>query len=164
MKSRELDVRGLAVKTLILVAILGFFAALAIPTLVREHMLPQKDACINNLRLINGAKRQWAKETKQATNATPSLSDLIPYLKNEVSCPSSRDASVTFNSSYTVGDLFGKPTCKILPATHVLPPETSNDPPYRQFGFGIGGLFLVLYLILPIVSPRETATRAKPAN
>jgi hypothetical protein len=35
--------------------------------------------CINNLRQIDGAKQQWAYETKAPTNAIPSWEDLRRY-------------------------------------------------------------------------------------
>ena len=85
----------------------------------------QMAACINNLRMIDGAKQQWALETKQATNATPGITDISAYLRNSVTCPSG-GASATFGSSYTMNDVSTKPACKILPATHVLPADTTN--------------------------------------
>ena len=36
--------------------------------------------CINNLRQIDGAKQQWALETKQSSNTIPVAADLAPYL------------------------------------------------------------------------------------
>jgi prepilin-type N-terminal cleavage/methylation domain-containing protein len=113
------------VEIMIVVAIIGLLAAIAIPNFVRARTTSQANACINNLRQIDGAKQQWALETKQATNATPVISDISPYLRNSVTCPSGGSAA-TFGSSYTMNDVSTKPACKILPSTHLLPADTTN--------------------------------------
>src|SRR6266478_4702290 len=50
------------VEIMIVVAIIGLLAAIAIPNFVRARSTSQKNACINNLRQIDGAKQQWALE------------------------------------------------------------------------------------------------------
>ena len=113
------------VEIMIVVAIIGLLAAIAIPNFVRARTTSQMNACINNLRQIDGAKQQWALETKQATNATPSFSAISPYLRNAITCPSG-GGTASFSTSYTMGDVSTKPTCKILSDTHVLPADTSS--------------------------------------
>jgi prepilin-type N-terminal cleavage/methylation domain-containing protein len=113
------------VEIMIVVAIIGLLAAIAIPNFVRARQTSQMNACINNLRQIDGAKQQWALETKQATNATPVLSDLTPYLKHDVTCPSGGSAA-TFGSSYTINDVSTPPACQILAATHKLAADTTQ--------------------------------------
>ena len=113
------------VEIMIVVAIIGLLAAIAIPNFVRARTTSQANACINNLRQIDGAKQQWALETKQATNATPAVSDVMTYLRNSVTCPAG-GATATFGTSYTMGDVATKPACKILAGTHFLPVDTSN--------------------------------------
>ncbi len=112
------------VEIMIVVAIIGLLAAIAIPNFVRARTTSQKNACINNLRQIDGAKQQWALETKQATNATPDISDISAYLRNSVICPAA-GADNTFSGSYTMNNISTKPTCKKV-ADHVLPPDTSS--------------------------------------
>jgi prepilin-type N-terminal cleavage/methylation domain-containing protein len=68
------------VEIMIVVAIIGLLAAMAIPNFVRARETAQTDACINNLRVIDEAKQQWALETGQLASATPVKSDIIPYL------------------------------------------------------------------------------------
>ena len=109
----------------IVVAIIGLLATIATPTWVRARTTSQMNTCINNLRQIDAAKQQWALETKQATNATPSFSDISGYLKNSVLCPSG-GSTATFSSSYSINNVGVKPTCKILTGTHVLPPDTTG--------------------------------------
>lgn len=113
------------VEIMIVVAIIGLLAAIAIPNFVRARTTSQMNACINNLRQIDGAAQQWALETKQATNAVPQFSDISGYLKSSVVCPAGGNAA-TFGSTYTLTAINLKPLCKIVPATHVCPPDTSN--------------------------------------
>jgi prepilin-type N-terminal cleavage/methylation domain-containing protein len=111
------------VEIMIVVAIIGLLAAIAIPNFVRARTTSQQNACINNLRQIDGAKQQWALETKAATTASPVLTNIQPYLGRGTNgtqpfCPA--DSSQTFAASYTMGDLNTAPVCQIVPATHVL--------------------------------------------
>ena len=63
------------VEIMIVVAIIGLLAAIAIPNFVKARTTAQKNACINNLRQIDGAKEQWALETKQAPGAAANQGD-----------------------------------------------------------------------------------------
>src|SRR6201987_6387194 len=89
MKNRTSRKSGFTlVEIMIVVAIIGLLAAIAIPNFVRARTTSQMNACINNLRQIDGAAQQWALETKQATNAVPAFTDISGYLKSSVVCPS----------------------------------------------------------------------------
>ena len=108
---------------MVVVMIIGLLAALCIPNFVRARTTSQTNACINNLRQIDGAKQQWALENKVATNATPGDTDIQPYMGRGQggtlpSCPS--DSSSTFDTSYTIGNVQTAPVCLITPATHLL--------------------------------------------
>jgi type II secretory pathway pseudopilin PulG len=111
------------VEIMIVVAIIGMLAAVAIPNFIRARTTSQQNACINNLRQIDGAKQQWALELKASQSVQPASTDLQPYLGRGVSgtlpsCPS--DSSSTFTVSYTVGTLSNAPTCNINSTNHVL--------------------------------------------
>ncbi|MDB6018835.1 MAG: type secretion system protein [Pedosphaera sp.] len=114
------------VEIMIVVAIIGLLAAIAIPNFVRARTTAQKNACINNLRQIDGAKQQWALENKAAASATVDVTDIQPYLGRgaagtQPTCPA--DSSATFATSYTMGTLAVAPLCKIdtaTPQTHLL--------------------------------------------
>ena len=73
------------------------------------------NACINNLRLIDGAKQQWALENKRDANAVPTATDITPYIRSGAlpACPSG--GTYTFNN---VGML---PTCSI--PGHAIPKQ-----------------------------------------
>jgi len=53
------------VEIMIVVAIIGLLAAIAIPNFVRARQTSQTNACINNLRIIDAAKQQWGLEQGQ---------------------------------------------------------------------------------------------------
>ncbi len=106
------------VEIMIVVAIIGLLAAIAIPNFVRARTTSQQNACINNLRQIDGAVQQWALEQKKDPTATVAEADVTPYLKNSVVCPSGGTA---FANSYTLTTVAARPTCQKVSATHVLP-------------------------------------------
>jgi prepilin-type N-terminal cleavage/methylation domain-containing protein len=110
------------VEIMIVVAIIGLLAAIAIPNFVRARTTAQQNACINNLRQIDGAKQQWALEMKANQTASPQDTDIQPYMGRGSagtlpSCPA--DSSRTFDNSYSINNLQTAPACKIL-TTHVL--------------------------------------------
>src|SRR2546421_7851350 len=92
------------VEIMIVVAIIGLLAAIAIPNFVKARTTSQANACINNLRQMDGAVQQYALENKLASSASYALTDLKPYVKLDSSgnlppCPGggaySAGASVT---------------------------------------------------------------------
>jgi prepilin-type N-terminal cleavage/methylation domain-containing protein len=106
------------VEIMIVVAIIGLLAAIAIPNFARARTTSQQNACINNLRQIDGAKQTWALEHTQILTATPADSDIQPYLGRGSSgglpwCPA--DPTFNFDNSYVISSLQSVPTCKIVP-------------------------------------------------
>src|SRR5204862_3272367 len=87
------------VEIMIVVAIIGLLAAIAIPNFVRARTTSQMNACINNLRQIDGAIQQWALEQKKDPASAVTEANVTPYLKNSVVCP---PGGSTFANSYTV--------------------------------------------------------------
>ena len=112
------------VEIMIVVAIIGLLAAIAIPNFVKARTTSQQNACINNLRLVDSSKQQWALEQKKQTTDVPQGSDLEPYLgrgsNGELpACPV--DPANAFASSYTPNNVGTPPVCQIVPTSHVLP-------------------------------------------
>ena len=75
------------VEIMIVVAIIGLLAAIAIPSFMKARTTSQKNACINNLRQMEAAKEQWALETKQAQGAAADTTACTAYLKTTPVCP-----------------------------------------------------------------------------
>ena len=103
------------VEIMIVVAIIGLLAAIAIPNFVKARTTAQKNACINNLRQIDGAKQQWALENKQAADALPTAADIDDYLKNNQvpSCPIATGV-------YTIANVATLPSCSNSGIGHTL--------------------------------------------
>jgi prepilin-type N-terminal cleavage/methylation domain-containing protein len=111
------------VEIMIVVAIIGLLAAIAIPNFVRARTTSQTNVCIDNLRMLDAAKQQWALEHGEVSTSTPLASDIQPYLGRGNGslpvCPI--DPQQTFATSYELQNCQTNPVCQILPATHQLP-------------------------------------------
>jgi prepilin-type N-terminal cleavage/methylation domain-containing protein len=110
MKTRE----GFTlVEIMIVVAIIGMLAAIAIPNFVKNRQTAQKTACANNLRLIDAGKEQWAMETGQAEAATVVTTGVDAYLKGSTSpvCPA--------KGTYNYGAVGVKPLCSVAAHTGI---------------------------------------------
>jgi prepilin-type N-terminal cleavage/methylation domain-containing protein len=111
------------VEIMIVVAIIGLLAAIAIPNFVKARATSQANACINNLRQIDAAANQFALEAKLTTGATISYpNDLTPYIKLNANgkipaCPVGGD----YYQDNVVGT---NPTCSLgttVTPAHVMP-------------------------------------------
>jgi hypothetical protein len=87
--------------------VIPLMMAIAIPNFVKARDTAMMNACINNLRLIDAAKNQWALEGSKKPGDVPTAQDLKPYLKNGTLpvCPS--------GGIYTIGAVSNVPTCSI---------------------------------------------------
>jgi prepilin-type N-terminal cleavage/methylation domain-containing protein len=103
------------VEIMIVVAIIGLLAAIAIPNFVRARNTAQKNTCINNLRQIEAAKQQWALENKKVDADVPGSADVQKYIKNDAypTCPAS--------GTYTIGAVSTEVSCSLSGSGHVLP-------------------------------------------
>src|ERR1700751_3253470 len=100
------------VEIMIVVAIIGLLAAIAIPNFVRARTTSQKNACINNLRQIDGAKQQWALENQQQSTATVANTDIQPYLKSQII------PTEPAGGTYTIGNAATTPSCSLSSIGH----------------------------------------------
>ncbi len=106
------------IEIMIVVAIIGMLAAIAIPNYVHARQQAQRTACIENLTQIEGAKTQWALIAKASPATTPAIADIQPYIGRGTAgtaptCPA--DSASTFASSYNINDLDTAPACLIMP-------------------------------------------------
>ena len=106
------------VEIMIVVAIIGLLAAIAIPNFVKARSTSQQNACINNLRQIDAAANQFALEAKKNTTDPITFpSDLTPYIKLNSAqsipgCPAGgtyTDGTVGTNPACTLGTLSATP-------------------------------------------------------
>ncbi len=115
------------VEIMIVVAIIGLLAAIAIPNFVRARTTSQKNACINNLRLIDAAKQQWALEShvrRAPPCPQPRTCSLISATARPANCPPVLpipDTNPPSPRAIHIRNIGTKPTCKQVASTHVLP-------------------------------------------
>ena len=101
------------VEIMIVVAIIGLLAAIAIPSFMKARTSSQQKACINNLRQIEAGKEQWALETKVAQGTTADRTQVNAYIKTAPSCPA--------NGTYDYKTIGTDATCTITdPLLHKL--------------------------------------------
>ena len=114
------------VEIMIVVAIIGLLAAIAIPNFIKARETARKNTCINNLRLIDGAIQQWALENSKNSTDTVTLSSLTTYLgrggtgvingtgPGATKCPS--------GGTYSASNVNAQPTCSFASTLgHTLP-------------------------------------------
>ena len=65
------------VEIMIVVAIIGLLAAVAIPNYVKSREFAQQKVCIKNLSVIDSAKHLWGVDEKKADSDTPTDGDLF---------------------------------------------------------------------------------------
>jgi len=106
------------IEIMIVVAIIGMLAAIAVPNYVKSRGEAQRTTCISNLQHIDGAVQLWAMEAKKDPEQTVSFSDISTYLRNTVSCPA---GGTTFADSYALTTVNAKPSCLRKPDLHKLP-------------------------------------------
>jgi prepilin-type N-terminal cleavage/methylation domain-containing protein len=108
------------VEIMIVVAIIGLLAAIAIPNFIKARTTSQTNACINNLRQIDAAIQQYALENNLSAGAAVTLVEVGPYLgrgnagatiNTTFKCPAGGTYAVTTDSA--------TPTCSIG-GTHVI--------------------------------------------
>ena len=61
------------------VAILALLAAMLFPALSKAKLKGTSASVINNLRMVEIAKQQWAEDNKKSGDAAPTLQELRPY-------------------------------------------------------------------------------------
>jgi prepilin-type N-terminal cleavage/methylation domain-containing protein len=117
------------VEIMIVVAIIGLLAAIAIPNFIKARETARKNTCINNLRLIDGAIQQWALENNKSSSTQVSsailTSSLTTYLgrggTGKVNSTQSGGVHCPSNGTYKGGTVNQKPSCSKTDLGHILP-------------------------------------------
>ena len=103
------------VEIMIVVAIIGLLAAIAVPNFVQARTTARRNACINNLRLISAAKDQSALENGYAETSVLTSAQVTAYLKANAMpvCPGT--------GTYTVNAVSVVPVCSLsASASHTI--------------------------------------------
>ena len=91
MKLKKLQNAGFTlVEIMIVVAIIGLLAAIAIPNFVKARTASQKSSCIANMKQMDGAKNTWALEQRKVSTDTCADSDIVGatlYMRDMPGCP-----------------------------------------------------------------------------
>ena len=94
---------------MIVVAIIGMLAAIAIPNLSQAIKTTRQKTCALNRKNIDAAKLRWALETQQPETAMPTDEDLFGakrYIEHKPDCPA--------RGKYTVNAVEEKCTCSAV--------------------------------------------------
>ena len=106
------------VEIMIVVAIIGLLAAIAIPNFVKARTSSQRNACIANMKQMHGAKATWAMENKKTGTDVPADADVFgadKYIAKKPECPA--------GGAYTLQQVDVDPSCDKngVPDLHILP-------------------------------------------
>jgi type IV pilus assembly protein PilE len=99
------------VEIMIVVAIIGLLAVIAMPSFFSARATSQKNVCMDHLRQIAGGKDQYALAHNGA--APTSIGDLVPEIfKSQPTCPA--------GGAYTIGPLGTDPDCSLSGQGHTI--------------------------------------------
>ncbi len=104
------------VEIMIVVAIIGLLAAIAIPNFVKSRQTTQQTACINNMNKIDQGKELAMMAQRWAPNIIATTTVVNTYIKGETTplCPA--------GGTYAYNNTGTNPTCTISsPTSHILP-------------------------------------------
>ena len=98
---------------MIVVAIIGLLAAVAIPNFIRARLAALESTCVHNLKQIQGMCEVYATDTNVASGAAYGQAELVlTYIRAWPTCSSVVYAATTVD---------GTPVCPNGLAGHVLP-------------------------------------------
>lgn len=96
------------VEIMIVVAIIGLLAAIAVPNFVRAREDARRVACVANLKSIEGAKATWSLDNKRGNTDVPTDADLFGaslYVTSKPACPA--------NGTYSLNQVDARATCSV---------------------------------------------------
>ncbi len=121
------------VEIMIVVAIIGLLAAIAIPSFMKARTTSQAKACVNNLRQIESGKEQWALAAGMGVgtdaDSTTNRPAVNSYLKLQATGPGTNGpVCAVANATYNYRAIGTNATCSVASngtteasAFHILP-------------------------------------------
>ncbi len=107
------------VEIMIVVAIIGLLASIAIPNYAQSRERVRQGVCIENLQQIEGAIQRWSLDMNKDEGEAVTYNDIQRYLKRPAICPS---GGTSFEDSYSITTVDAAPTCLRKPVLHKLSP------------------------------------------
>ena len=102
---------GFTLKEIMIVsAIIGALASIAVPAFVRARTGSAKNDCVLNLTILNGAQQIYSRENHKLNADPVTMDDLKLYIS--VSAAGSR-LSCPAGGTYTVNFISNSPSCSI---------------------------------------------------
>jgi type II secretion system protein G len=120
MKIKAVNRAGFTlVEIMIVVAIIGLLATIAIPNMIGARNRAQANTCISNMNQIDNAIQQFALENNKKDGDPVSAADIANYIKGNAmpTCPAG-------NTAYVLGG-----TVNSVPA--VTCPNAASTPPHK---------------------------------
>ena len=95
------------VEVMIVVSIIAMMLAIATPSFVKTRDTARTNACLSNLKAVDGAKMQWAMECRKTDGDSVAWADIAPsYMKASVTCP--------WGFPYTLQPIGTPPYCPVV--------------------------------------------------
>jgi competence protein ComGC len=88
--------------------VIPLMLAIAVPNFVRARETARRNACIKNLRQLDGAIQEFALENKKQPTDPVTLNDVTSYLKTTLVCAV---GGTSLYDSYQVTDCQSPPVC-----------------------------------------------------
>lgn len=104
------------VEIMIVVAIIGLLAAIAIPNFIQARTKAQTNSCIANLKQIQGAISLWALDNGKQDSDAVAMGNLVStYIKTTPYCPLDSN-----KGGYTLSTVGANPACPSDATNHHL--------------------------------------------
>lgn len=108
-KPKGFAIAGLVISTISLlmaIVMIPMMIAIAVPSFLRAREISRRNACLENLSKLDGAKQQWAIETNYYGTSSPGWAELVgedKYIRSMPACPA--------GGTYSLETLHEDPTC-----------------------------------------------------
>ncbi len=95
------------VEVMIVVSLIAMLLAIATPSFVKTRDTARTNACLANLKSLDGAKMQWAMEYHRNDGDVVTWGNIAPgYMKAQVNCP--------WGYAYTLQPIGVPPYCPVV--------------------------------------------------